>query len=110
MHGVLTLVGAWWLNDSIMNMILKPLLVSSKLAAEGGLDISALFSGSVIAYILAFVIMLALFISAFRMNPKYERTYMSCLTFVVLILRITEYDFFVIDHSICMFLELEALS
>ncbi|MGN0253736.1 MAG: glycosyltransferase family 87 protein [Lachnospiraceae bacterium] len=111
MHGVLTLVGAWWLNDSIMNMILKPLLVSSKLAAEGGLDISALFSGSVIAYILAFVIMLALFISAFRMNPKYERTYMSCLILWSLIITYHRtYDFFVMITVYAMFLELEALS
>ena len=111
MHVVLTVVSAWWLGDSIINMILKPLLVSSKLAAEGGLDISALFSGSIIAYILALVIMLALFIIAFRLNPKYERTYMSCLILWSLIITYHRtYDFFVMAAVYAMFLELDALS
>ena len=42
-HIVLTAFSAWWLNDSFLNMIVKPLKVSMRLLGEGGLDFHSLF-------------------------------------------------------------------
>lgn len=96
MHVVLTFVGAWWLGDSFINMILKPLKVSSNLAAEGGLDISALMQGSPLAYVIALIIMVGLFIMAIRLKSGYDNTYMSLLILWSLIITYHRtYDFFV---------------
>ena len=42
-HIVLTAFSAWWLDDSFLNMIIKPLKVSARLLGEGGLDFHSLF-------------------------------------------------------------------
>lgn len=68
MHVVLTVVSALWLKDSFINMIVKPLKVSSALAAEGGLDLGVLLKGSPLSYVLALLIMAGLFIMAVRLG------------------------------------------
>lgn len=108
MHVLLTIIAAWWLNDSVLNMIIKPLKVSSNLAAEGGLDISALFQGSAVAYVLALVIMITLFVIAIKLEPGYERTFMSALVLWSLIITYHRtYDFFVMIVVAGMFVELK---
>ena len=108
MHVLLTIIAAWWLNDSVLNMIIKPLKVSSNLAAEGGLDISALLQGSAVAYVLALVIMITLFVIAIKLEPGYERTFMSVLVLWSLIITYHRtYDFFVMIVVAGMFVELK---
>ncbi|MBR4718888.1 MAG: DUF2029 domain-containing protein [Lachnospiraceae bacterium] len=67
-HVVLTFVAAVWLGDSFINMIIKPLKVSSALAAEGGIDLGVLLHGSGSAYVLAFIVMAGLFFMALRLG------------------------------------------
>lgn len=43
-HVVLTVFSAWWLCDSIVNMIIKPLVVSSQLESQGYIDLPSIFS------------------------------------------------------------------
>lgn len=108
MHIVLTVVGAVWLNDSFINMILKPLKVASAISADGGLDISAIFAGSVIAYILAAAIMVFLFILALRLPEGYEKSFMAILVLWSLIVTYHRtYDFFVMIVVAALFTELK---
>jgi len=79
MHVILTVVAAVWLNDSVINMIIKPLKVSSALSAEGGLDISALLGGSSLAVVIGGLIMVGLFVLALVLQPGYDRTFMALL-------------------------------
>ena len=64
LHAVLTAVCAGILGDSYINMIIKPLKVSSRLAAQGGLDLGALLSGSPLSYLLGILILAGLFVFA----------------------------------------------
>ncbi len=73
MHVVLTAVSAWWLGDSFINMLIKPLKVSSALAAEGGLDFGALLGGSPLAYVMAFAVMVFLLILSVMLGRMKER-------------------------------------
>lgn len=107
MHGVLTVISAFWLKDSFLNMIIKPLKVSSALSAEGGLDISALLGGSPLAYVFAVLIMAALFIICIKMPQGYDRVVMSLLTLWSLIITYHRtYDFFVMIVVAALFIEL----
>lgn len=96
-HIVLTAVSAWWLNESVVDMIVKPLKVSSALSAEGGLDLGALFNGSPIAFALAFVIMAVLLFIAVRLPENMDAEIMSVLVlWSLIILYHRTYDFFVL--------------
>jgi len=107
MHVVLTVVSAFWLSDSVINMIIKPLKVSSALSAEGGLDISALLGGSTIALVLGGLIMLGLFVLAITLKPGYDRTYMALLVLWSLIITYHRtYDFFVMIAVAGLFTEI----
>lgn len=109
MHVILTFVSAIWLGDSFINMILKPLKVSSNLAAEGGLDISALLNGSTFAYVLALIIMLYLFVLAIKIKEGYDCSYMALLTLWSLIITYHRtYDFFVMIVAAGLYTELAA--
>lgn len=108
MHVLLTFVAAWWLNDSFINMIIKPLKVASAISADGGIDLSAIFSGSIVAYILALVVMIMLFILALKLPSGYDRLYMALLVLWSLIVTYHRtYDFFVMIVVFGMFLELK---
>lgn len=108
MHIILTVVAAFWLNDSVINMIIKPLKVSSALATEGGLDISAIFKGSAIAYVLLLIIMLMLLYLSLKLMPGFDVTLISALILWSLIITYHRtYDFFVIIIVPALFYELK---
>ena len=111
-HVVLTAVSAVWLKDSFINMIVKPLKVSSALAAEGGLDLGALLKGSSLAYVLALLIMAGLFIMAVRLSGESNAntgdrtcgTFISVLILWSLIITYHRtYDFFVMVTVLAFF-------
>lgn len=106
MHVILTAVSAWWLGDNFINMIIKPLKVSSALAAEGGLDFGALLGGSPLAYVLAFVVMAGLFVLALKLgNTDSDGELISVLVLWSLIITYHRtYDFFVIVTVLAFFL------
>lgn len=109
-HIILTGVGAWWLKDSFINMIIKPLKVSSSLAAEGGLDISALLNGSPLAYLVALIIMAGLFIMAIKLPAGYDASLMAVLVLWSLIITYHRtYDFFVMIAVAGLFTERKRL-
>lgn len=106
-HVILTAVSAWWLNDTFLNMIIKPLKVSSALSADGGLDIMALFGGSGVGYVFTFLIMVMLIYLAFKLPPGYDNALFSVLIMWSLIITYHRtYDFFVIIAVEGMFSEL----
>lgn len=106
-HIFLTAVASAWLNDSIINMILKPLKVSSALATEGGLDISALLKGSYIAYGILLIVMIFLFVLSLKANDGLDISVMAVLILWSLIITYHRtYDFFVLAVVPAMFYEL----
>ncbi|MBQ7481687.1 MAG: DUF2029 domain-containing protein [Lachnospiraceae bacterium] len=113
MHVVLTAFSAVWLRDSFINMIVKPLKVSSALAAEGGLDLGALLNGSSLAYVLALLIMAGLLTMAVRLSAKsngntgerMDGIFISVLILWSLIITYHRtYDFFVMITVLAFFL------
>lgn len=113
MHVVLTAFSAVWLRDSFINMIVKPLKVSSALAAEGGLDLGALLNGSSLAYVLALLIMAGLLIMAVRLSAeingntgeRMDGIFISVLILWSLIITYHRtYDFFVMITVLAFFL------
>ena len=110
MHVILTGVSAWWLSDSFLNMIIKPLKVSSNLASEGGLDISALLNGSPVSYVLALAIMIGLLVLAIKLPEGYDQSLMAALILWSLIITYHRtYDFFVMITAAGLFLEIKEL-
>ena len=104
-HVILTAVCAGWLNDSFINMIIKPLKVSSALAAEGGLDFGALLNGSALAYVLAIAVMAVLLVIALKLPDGMDGEFISVLTLWSLIITYHRtYDFFVIVTVLAFFL------
>ena len=109
-HVVLTFVGAWWLNDRFINMILKPLKVASAISADGGIDISLITGGGALSYILAFIIMIGLFVISIMLKDGYDRSLFSLLLLWSLIVTYHRtYDFFVIVAIEGLFLEFNDL-
>ncbi len=108
LHAVLTAVCAGILGESYIGMIIKPLKVSSKLAAEGGLDLGALLSGSPLSYVIGILILAGLFVFSVIEGVRSERSsegsqsapssaLISMLTLWALIVTYHRtYDFFVI--------------
>lgn len=94
-HVALTEVAALWLNESFMDMLIKPLKVSSALASEGGLDFGALFNGSSIAFVLAGLVMIALFVLALKLPDEQDGLLIGILVLWSLIITYHRtYDFF----------------
>ncbi|MCR4738655.1 MAG: DUF2029 domain-containing protein [Lachnospiraceae bacterium] len=99
LHGVLTVFAAFWLKDSLINMILKPLKVSSALSSEGGIDLPAMLNGSPAAYVLSLMILLLLLVYAVKVTgyPDNEGLLISLLTLWSLVtVYHRTYDFFVL--------------
>ncbi|MCR5602174.1 MAG: DUF2029 domain-containing protein [Lachnospiraceae bacterium] len=108
LHIMLTVISAWWLNDSVINMIIKPLKVSGALAGEGCLDFGVVLNGSKAAYVLAFAVLAVLFVLAFRLGENNENDYISVLTLWSLIITYHRiYDFFIIVIVLAFFLTKE---
>ncbi len=105
-HVVLTIFAAFWLDTGFLDMILQPLRVSSALAAEGGIDFGALLQGSPAAFVLAGVVMSALFVLMLRMPQESDATVIGILTLWSLILTYHRtYDFFVLVVVAALFCE-----
>ena len=103
-HVILTAVCAVWLNESFVNMIIKPLKVSSALSAEGGLDFGALLKGSSLAYVLAFIVMAVLFVMALKLPEGMDGEFISVLVLWSLIITYHRtYDFFVLVTVLAFF-------
>ncbi|MCR5355815.1 MAG: glycosyltransferase 87 family protein [Lachnospiraceae bacterium] len=108
MHLILTAVSAFWLHDSFINMIIKPLKVSSALSGEGGLDFGVLLKGSPIAYVLALIVMAFLFVLSLKLEKGAEGALISVLILWSMIITYHRtYDFFVIVAVLAFFLERE---
>lgn len=94
-HVIATVGAAFWLHESVIDMILQPLKVSSALIAEGGMDLGALLNGSGAAFLLAALIMAGLFVIALRADENSDGMLISVLllwSLIILYHRI--YDFF----------------
>ena len=95
-HILGTLAAALWLRESPVEMIVKPLKVSSALVSEGGLDLGALFGGSPFAFVLAALVMGMLLFLSLR-SQTMGKILMSVLVLWSLILLYHRtYDFFVL--------------
>ena len=98
-HILLTIALALYLNESFIDMIVKPLKVSSALAGEGSIDISALLSGSGFALIFTGLLMCVLLGLALKTKAGYENENILFAVFLLAALIITyhrSYDFFVL--------------
>ncbi len=94
-HVVLTEVSALWLHEGFLDMLVKPLKVSSALISEGGLDFGTLFGGSPLAFLPAFAVMAGLVVLAFKVSPGNDRLLMAVLLlWSLIILYHRTYDFF----------------
>jgi len=103
-HVILTIVSAVWLNDSVLNMIMKPLKVASVLSSEGGLDLGALLGGSGLAFALAGVIAIVLFVFTLKAPAGCENVIFAVSLLWSLILTYHRtYDFFVLVCVACIF-------
>ncbi|MCR5789437.1 MAG: DUF2029 domain-containing protein [Lachnospiraceae bacterium] len=74
-HIILTFFAAWWLNDSFIHMITKPLLVSSRLMGEGGLDFGVFLRLTQLRgeYVLLGIVLIYLFVLSLRFGRGKER-------------------------------------
>lgn len=96
-HIVMTIFAAWWLSASVIDMIVLPLKVSSRLIAKGGLDFGALFNGSPVSYVFTVIIFVGLFIMALKLKEGLDGEFISILVLWGLIIAYHRtYDFFVI--------------
>ncbi|MDO5573953.1 MAG: glycosyltransferase family 87 protein [bacterium] len=96
-HVGLTIFAVFWLHTGILDMIIQPLQVSSALAAEGGIDFGALLQGSPLAFVLAGIVMLFLFIMMLKMPQGVDAQIISMLVLWSLIVTYHRtYDFFVL--------------
>ena len=94
-HVALTGVAAFWLQEPFADMILMPLKVSSALASEGGLDFGALFGGSPVAFVLAALLFVFLFVLALLTKQEDGNALMSVLMLWSLVMLYHRtYDFF----------------
>lgn len=99
-HIVLTAVGAWWIGDSLINVIIKPLQISSALSSSGYIDFGSVLSlPSAISMLLALVVCLGILILAFLRTDKEEHalvlyTIISYVSLIVIYHR--TYDFFIL--------------
>ena len=105
-HIVLTGFSAIWLGTRFLDMLIEPLRVSSALAAEGGLDFGALFHGSPVAFLLAFIVMAMLFTVCLKLPAGHDSLLVSVLTAWALIVTYHRtYDFFVLIIVVSVFYE-----
>ncbi|MFT3982528.1 MAG: glycosyltransferase 87 family protein [Lachnospiraceae bacterium] len=107
-HVGLTFAAAWWLDATFFDMLLEPLKVSSALAAQGGLDFGALFSGSDVSLVLAGIVMLLLFSMMLLFSQGNDGLAVGILTLWSMIVTYHRtYDFFVLVLVAALFYEKE---
>lgn len=103
-HVILTIVSAFWLGDSVINMITKPLKVASVLSSEGGLDLGALLGGSSLAFALAGIIAIVLFVFTLKAPLGCENVvFAASLLWSLILTYHRTYDFFVLICVACLF-------
>ena len=99
-HIVLTCVGAWWIGDSLINVIIKPLKISSALSSSGYIDFGSVLSlPSAVSMLLALVICIGILILAFMRTETEDHalvlyTIISYVSLIVIYHR--AYDFFIL--------------
>ena len=99
-HIVLNCVGAWWINDSLINIIIKPLKISSALSSSGYIDLGSVLNlPSAASMLLALVICIGILILAFMRTEKENHslvlyTIISYVSLIVIYHR--TYDFFIL--------------
>ena len=87
-------------------MILSPLKVSSALLSEGGLDFGALFHGSAVSLVLAFLVGILLFVLSLKTKEGCDaRLFTILLLWSLIMLYHRTYDFFVLIIAASYFAE-----
>lgn len=96
-HILLTALAAWWLKDTFLNMIKKPLEVASWLSSEGAIDMGSLLGGGGKSIVITAIGMLLLLIMMWFMPEGYDGSVIALLTLWSLVITYHRiYDFFVI--------------
>ena len=97
-HAVLTIVAAVWLNTSVIDMIIKPVKISSHLNTEGFLDVGAMFGLGKVGMVITAIILLATVF--YVLSGKYVGTDSELLSILVMIALASTYhrpyDYFVL--------------
>lgn len=96
-HIFLTAVFAAYLNDSFLNMIIKPLKVASVLSSEGSMDIGSMLGGGIFTMILTVIMLLVLmgivFMASSGNNDKIVISVLLLWSLIITYHR--SYDYFV---------------
>ena len=96
-HVVGTFVAARMLNESFMDMIIKPLKVSAALTGEGSIDVGALTGGASWSVLITVALMAVLFAAVFVVPAKLDKEVFSLLLLVSLVMTYhRSYDYFVL--------------
>lgn len=102
-HIALTIFSVFWLNDSIINLLLKPMKITTWLGAEGYIDFSAIFNlKGPISLILTATVMFAFLALAIFLHRKQQESqatdynFFALLCYMALVVTYHRaYDFFV---------------
>ncbi|MCD7791341.1 MAG: DUF2029 domain-containing protein [Bacteroides thetaiotaomicron] len=99
-HIVLTVVGAWWIGDSLINVIIKPLQISSALSSSGYIDFGSVLNlPSAVSMVLALAICVGILVLALLRTDKEDHalTLYTIISYVSLIIIYHRtYDFFIL--------------
>ena len=96
-HVVGTFVAVRMLNESFMDMIIKPLKVSAALTGEGSIDVGALTGGASWSVLITVALMAVLFAAVFVVPAKLDKEVFSLLLLVSLVMTYhRSYDYFVL--------------
>ena len=106
-HLAATPICAWWLNDSVVNMVKKPLEVSKMLSSSGYIDFGSVFHlNSNVSMLLAVLVCGLMLILSLLSTEKNEDLLFSILSFVSLIVIYHRtYDFFILIVPVGIFVE-----
>lgn len=95
-HAIMTMAAAGMVNDSLPNMLLKPLKVAAVLSNEGSMDFGSVLMAGNMTMLIAAVLMLFLFIYVLKMPPGMDNAVISVLLMWSLVMIYhRSYDFFV---------------
>lgn len=106
-HIVLTLFSAWWLKENILNLIIKPLKISSWLGDEGYIDFGALGIKGIWSTVLCALVLLASFAFAIKLKNHKDISFnfFSILCYISLIVVYHRaYDFFILIIPVGIYL------
>ncbi len=95
-HALLTGVAAMVLNESYIDMLIKPFKAASWLAGEGSIDIGAILGGSPVATVITVIVMLFILSMAFMLPEGNDELFISLATLLSLVMTYHRtYDFFI---------------